>query len=103
MKGEDINLKGQKMPHIELQAGTSTEFTIPSMQIQTLQCDGENHPDLDDALARLLRIVRATGSEKDMDALGAMLAYMETLERKVSKAKPKSIEAVVLTPITLTI
>lgn len=91
------------MPHIELQAGTSTEFTIPSTQIQTLQCDGEDHPDLDDALARLLRVVRATGSEKDMDALGAMLAYMETLERKVSKAKPKSIEAVVLAPITLTI
>lgn len=91
------------MPHIELNAGTQTDRNPQFQQTQCLTSAASDQPDLDDALARLLRAVRATGNDRDMDALGALLGYMESLERKTEKRQPKTVEAVVLAPYTLTV
>lgn len=57
---------------------------------------------LDDALARILRAVRANGNEADMDALGQLLTYMETLERELNTEK--TYEPIrTLQPFTLTL
>ncbi|MDX1669350.1 MAG: hypothetical protein R3194_08035 [Limnobacter sp.] len=90
------------MQTIELSSSSHTAVDL--QPLHTLEAE-QNLPfstDLDEALARLVRTVRSTDNEADMDALGVLLGYMEMLEKKQSAGSSK--QSVYLeNPVTLTL
>lgn len=61
-----------------------------------------NSPDMDDALATLVRVINAHGGKTGLEALSTLLGYMEDLERQVPTTSHTA-NIVLLEPRTLTI
>ncbi|MDX1669451.1 MAG: hypothetical protein R3194_08545 [Limnobacter sp.] len=90
------------MQTIELSSSSHTAVDLHALQPVHAENNLPFSSELDEALARLLRTVRAAGSEADMDALGMLLGYMEMLEKKQITGSAK--QSVYLeNPVTLTL
>lgn len=90
------------MQTIELSASGPSAIDLQAMQTSQAEHSLPVVTELDDALARLVRTVRATQNEADMDALGTLLSYLEMLEKKQASGAPK--QCVYLeSPVTLTL
>lgn len=71
------------MQTIQLHATPQQDYRLPEtveLQVSTPLQDSETN--LDDALAVILHAVRQSKNPHAMDALGSLLAYMESLEKK---------------------
>ncbi len=72
------------MQAIQLHATPQHDYRFPET-VELLQVAApliERETDLDDALAVIVHAVRQSKNPHAMDALGTLLAYMETLEKK---------------------
>lgn len=70
------------MQTIQLHATPQQDYRLPEtveLQVTTPLQDSETN--LDDALAVILHAVRQSKNPHAMDALGSLLAYMESLEK----------------------
>lgn len=92
------------MQAIQLHASPKHDFRFP--QTVELQMAGplqENDANLDDALAVVLNAVRQSKNPQAMDALGTLLGYMETLERKQVTSQSPQNWVTLANPITMSL
>lgn len=92
------------MQAIHISAASHFEMGLPeSLSLRastpTLNTDDTN---LDEALSVVLQAVRKANNPKAMDALGELLAYMESLEKRNTPRKPDSL-LLLDNPVTLTL
>ena len=86
--------------------GKSTQAEHASAQPSnsTVPPKADDQQELDQALIRLVHVVKASGNQLDMDALGTMLAYMDSLEHQQAKTKSQGIKDIwVQDPVTFTV
>lgn len=91
------------MQTIELKANQQANNGLNQFQMQQAEHSLECTHELDDALATLVKAVRSTNKESDMDALGVMLSYMEMLEKNQAKKKASTDHIWLHEPVTLTL
>lgn len=91
------------MHTIELKASLQGTQALNQFQMQKTEHSLQFSNELDEALATLVKAVRATNRESDMDALGVMLFYMEMLEKNQAKKKSSTEHIWLHEPVTLTL
>lgn len=92
------------MQTIQLQATTTHDFRFPeTVELQMATPLQDNNANLDDALAVILHAVRQSKNPRAMDALGALLGYMETLERKQLTSQSSQNWVTLSNPITMSL
>lgn len=70
------------MQTIELYATPLRDYRLPeTVELQVITPLQQGDVNLDDNLALVLQAVRQSNNPRAMDALGALLAYMENLEK----------------------
>ncbi|HEX4878685.1 MAG TPA: hypothetical protein VFV39_02480 [Limnobacter sp.] len=92
------------MQTIELSATAPYEhFPSDVVELQAMHCVDAEHTDLDDALARLVQAVRQSGLDDGMEALGTLLAYMETLEKNQARQTANDAWITLSNPLTMSV
>lgn len=91
------------MHAIQLHATQQQDFRVPkTVELQVASPLQMPEVDLDDALAVVLNTMRQSKNPRAMDALGTLLAYMETLEKKHSLDHTPESCVTLTNPITMT-
>lgn len=92
------------MQTIQLHATPKHDFRFPeTVELQTTAPLQGSDVNLDDALAVVLHAVRQSKNPQAMDALGALLGYMETLERKQEAGQNAQNRVTLTEPITMSL
>lgn len=92
------------MQAIQLHATPGYDFRLPENLSVTLAATPvKNEPELDDALATVLQAVRQSPNPNAMDALGTLLAYMESLEKTHAAPTNQHYQIALDSPITLSL
>lgn len=93
------------MQTIELRATAPFEqFQSDVVELQSLNCKQDKAVNLDEALATVVQAIRQSKLPGGMDALGTLLAYMETLEKTQHAGTSKNDNWITLSsPVTMTV
>lgn len=92
------------MQTIQLHATPQHDFRFPeTVELHMAAPLQDMEVDLDDALAVVLHAVRQSKNPRAMDALGTLLAYMETLERKQVSRPSQDRHVTLASPITMSL
>jgi hypothetical protein len=92
------------MQSIQLHAASAHESIYPTQMEYHLTAEQiDLQPNLDEALAKVLQVVRNSGTPSTMDALGTLLAYMENLEKQIAEKAESSREILLCPPLSLTL
>lgn len=91
------------MQNIEIKAETQTSKSLDQFQVQANEHNLDFSLELDQALATLVKAVRSTNKESDMDALGVLLSYLEMLEKNQTSQKVSATHIWLHEPVTLTL
>lgn len=92
------------MQTIQLHATPKHDFRFPeTVELQMAAPLQDSDANLDDALAVVLHVVRQSKNPHAMDALGALLGYMETLERKQMASQSTQNWVTLANPITMSL
>lgn len=90
------------MQTIQLHASTKHDYRFPeTVELQVAAPLQNPETDLDDALAVLLHAVRQSKNPNAMHALGTLLGYMETLEKKHTASAGTDNFLTLASPITM--
>lgn len=92
------------MQTIQLHATPQQDYRLPEtveLQVTTPLQDSETN--LDDALAVILHAVRQSKNPHAMDALGSLLAYMESLEKKQGALASTDPWVTLANPVTMSL
>ena len=90
------------MQTIQLQATPTHDYRFPeTVDLHMATPLTENEINLDDALAVILHTARQSKNPQAMDALGTLLAYMETLEKKQRIGNPEQAWVTLVNPVTM--
>ncbi|MEW6204774.1 MAG: hypothetical protein AB1516_05570 [Pseudomonadota bacterium] len=101
---EQVRYRFITMQTIQLQATPKHDFRFPeTVELQMAGPLQDNDANLDDALAVILHAVRQSKNPQAMDALGALLGYMETLERKQLASQSTQNWVTLANPITMSL
>ncbi len=92
------------MQAIQLRATPSYDFRFPeTVELQMAAPLQDSDTNLDDALAVVLNAVRQSKNPHAMDALGTLLGYMETLERKQQTGQSTENWVTLANPVTMSL
>lgn len=90
------------MQTIQLQATPQHDYRFPeTVELHMAAPLPVEETNLDDALAVVLNAVRTSKNPQAMDALGTLLAYMETLEKKQRPGNPADAWVTLANPVTM--
>lgn len=90
------------MQTIQLQATPKHDYRFPeTVELHMAAPLPATESSLDDALAIVLHAVRKSNNPHAMDALGTLLAYMESLEKKQAVASDAEVWVTLANPITM--
>jgi alkylhydroperoxidase/carboxymuconolactone decarboxylase family protein YurZ len=90
------------MQTIQLQATPAHDYRFPeTVELHMAAPLPADESNLDDALAVVLNAVRQSKNPNAMDALGTLLAYMESLEKKQRTGNPAEAWVTLANPITM--
>ena len=97
-----VQFRLNTMQTIQLQATPTHDYRFPeTVELHMAAPLTEDDTNLDDALAVVLNAVRQSKNPHAMDALGTLLAYMETLEKKQRTGSPAQAWVTLANPITM--
>jgi hypothetical protein len=92
------------MQAIQLHATPNHDFRFPeTVELQMTSFAQDSDANLDDALAVVLHAVRQSKNPNAMEALGTLLGYMETLERKQLASQNTDNWVTLANPITMSL
>ncbi|WP_159571927.1 hypothetical protein [Limnobacter sp. 130] len=92
------------MQTIQLQATPKHDFRFPeTVELQMAGPLQGSDTNLDDALAVILHAIRQSKNPNAMDALGTLLGYMETLERKQQACQGTETWVTLANPVTMSL
>ncbi|MCE2746192.1 MAG: hypothetical protein LW710_09835 [Burkholderiales bacterium] len=92
------------MQAIQLHATPNHDFRFPeTVELQMAGFGQDSDTNLDDALATILHAVRQSKNPNAMAALGTLLGYMETLERKQQASQAAEAWITLAHPITMSL
>jgi hypothetical protein len=92
------------MQAIQLRATPNYDFRFPeTVELQMAVPLQDSDTSLDDALAVVLNAVRQSKNPHAMDALGVLLGYMESLERKQQASQSTQNWVTLANPITMSL
>lgn len=92
------------MQAIQLHATPQHDYHFPdTVELQVNTQFQENKTNLDDTLAVIVHAVRQSKNPHAMDALGTLLAYMESLEKKQSEASSLDPWVTLANPVTMSL
>lgn len=92
------------MQAIQLHATPQHDYRFPeTVELQVAAPLKERETDLDDALAVIVHAVRQSKNPHAMDALGTLLAYMETLEKKQGTLSSTDPWVTLANPLTMSL
>lgn len=97
-----VQSKLNTMQTIQLHATPTHDYRFPeTVELHMAAPLTEHENNLDDALAVVLNAVRQSKNPHALDALGTLLAYMETLEKKQRTGNPTQAWVTLANPITM--
>lgn len=92
------------MQTIQLQATSHPGYPYPeTVDVHLIKSELANSDQLDDALAVILQAVHQSGNPKSMAALGTLLAYMESLEKRQTETSAAQTWVTLASPMTLSL
>lgn len=101
---DQVRFRFTTMQTIQLHATPKHDFRFPeTVELQMAAPLQDSDANLDDALAVVLNAVRQSKNPHAMDALGALLGYMEALERKQMASQSTQNWVTLANPITMSL
>lgn len=99
-----VKLSLTTMQAIQLHATPNPDFRLPeTVELQMTGFLQDSGADLDDALAVVLNAIRQSQNPQAMEALGTLLGYMETLERKQLASQSTENWLTLANPLTMSL